>query len=427
MTSPVLSRGPLSWQQESIVRSASSCGRESLWTSFDIPSGVSNDELLSRIDRLVRREHSVRIVAADRNGVSYADAIPLPIRYARCARPDEVPDFVARHKHAQFTEGEPKWQLTIIEHPDAAGRPARTALAVFDFLIADMFSLALLRRELCTGVGPSSDRGAGRYREWVLQQRAQFDVDAAGALSVAGEFWDGHLGGTSPSRWTPLPGVTDAAPGQVGGTVWLSVPVSVSAEDLRTAARRVGATPYALTVAAVAAGADEEDITLRVINSGRTPRSAATFGWLATSTPIRLCRPGLREFDVAMAAVRTAWQRVLPHQHTPWEYLRTACAARGVTEWAAAGRRQLVVNFFPDPVGGLDAADFADKRADLRMTHVELLVVPLASGGFMFRMLCDSGDLNVESVRRFLHALADGFATHVRAATGNRRDKETAR
>ncbi|GAA4238643.1 hypothetical protein GCM10022254_55430 [Actinomadura meridiana] len=418
MTSPALASGPLSWQQESVVRSAATCGRECLWTAFEIPSDVSNDELISRLGRLVRREHSLRIVAVDPAGVGYADAIELPIRYARCSGPGGVPEFVARNKHVEFASGRPRWQLTIIDHRDPAGRPARSALAVFDFMIADMFSLALLRQELCTGVAPSAKRGAGRYREWVVRQRAEFDVDAVDAVSTARAFWDEHLGGASPSGSTPLPGVDDAAPDQVGGTVWLSVPVPMSAADLAAAARRAKATPYTLAVASVAAtiatGTAEDDVTLRVINSGRVPDAAATFGRLATSTPIRLNRPGLAGFDVAVAEVRAAWRRVLPHQHTPWEYLRTVCAGRGVTEWEAAGQRQLVVNFFPAPADGLGAADFADKRADLRMTHVELLVVPLVSGGFMFRMMCDSGDLDVESVRRFLHVLADGFTAHVR-------------
>ncbi|MFI6344085.1 hypothetical protein [Streptomyces sp. NPDC050560] len=418
MTSAVADTGPLSWQQETLVRSVPTCGRESMWTAFRLPAEVSDDEMLRRLERLVLREASLRIVSADLTGVGYAGISPLPVRRVRCAAADEVPAYVAAHKSVPFDSGEPQWQLTVIEHPDGTGRPARTVLAVFDFLLVDMFSLALLRKELCTGVAPSRDRGAGMYREWVVRQRAEFDVDARDALAAARTFWDGHLGGASPSRRTPLPGVADAPPGQAGGTVWLSLPVPVSAAELRAAARRARATPYALTVASVVstvAAGSVDDITLRLISSGRTPRSAATFGRLATSTPIRLRSPGMGEFGVAMGAVRTAWQRVLPYQHTPWEYLRTACAARGVTEWEAAGQRQLVVNFFPDPVGGIDAADFADKRADLRMTHVELLVVPLESGGFMFRMLCDAGDLDVESVRRFLRALSDGFMAHVRA------------
>ena len=417
---PSLRRGPLSWQQESFLQRAMPFGAGEINIDFPVPDEVSDAELLHRLQSMADRQSALRIVDHDRDSVIYQDPLNVSLIHHECGSPDEVRDFIARSRHQDYpvTRGRPRWHMTLMRHRDHDGRPARTAFALFDHFIADRYSAALIRRELSTGLPARHDSDADVYDRWVDQQRTEFDP-ATDAGRTAGRFWRRHLDGTSPNRATPLPVFADQHPAQRRGIVWYSVHVPLPPGALHAACRAGRATPFVLTLASIAATTAEasqvDDITLRLITSGRTPRSSAVVGWLNTSIPVRLRHRELGSLSGALTAMRDTWRDVLPYQHTPWEYLtRTFFPAGAPPHTWLSGPRQLLVNFFPDVVDGLTEADYADGANESFQQHdVALYIVPLTSGGFMFRMHGDAADLHPVRARRFLHTLRDRFVAHI--------------
>ncbi|KUN04545.1 hypothetical protein AQI95_19575 [Streptomyces yokosukanensis] len=421
MATPVLRLSPLSWQQESLLLRPSPFGAGEIHTDFPVPDEVTDDELLRRAQRLADRESALRIVDHGPDGVVQQEPLQVRLHHHTCESPADVREFIARSRHQDFphTPGEPRWRLTVIRHRDGGGRPARTAFALFDHFIADRVSVALVRRELSTGVpARPGDDAADGYLAWVERQRAEFDPHTHQGLAAA-RFWRRHLDGVSPHQATPVPVFTDAPRGDTRGTAWYSVHVALPPGAVRQACRATAATPSVLVLSSIAAttasacGAD--DLTLRLITGGRTPGSATTIGWLNTCVPVRLRDRELGTLRGALAATRTAWQEILPYQHTPWEYLWRTCAPEGAPAhgWLA-GHRQLVVNFFPDVVDGLTEADYADRTDDFEQQYLALYVVPLADGGFMLRLIGDAGEVDPTAARRYLDALRDGLLAHVR-------------
>ncbi|WP_128378552.1 condensation domain-containing protein [Streptomyces cavernae] len=419
MHSSTVIKGPLSWQQErALAREAQNGQGEAFVTTFAIPDTVTDDELGRRLIRMVDREPNLRAVDADAGGITYASSVDPPLRHEQCSEAQEIRTFISEQKHIRLERGKsPLWNLTVVRHQTVDGRPVRTAIAVFDHLIADMGSAALLRRELCTGAEGAPGKGAGQYHAWVAEQRREFDPTAD---TDARRFWLSHLGGTFPTHATPLPGIADAEPGQGSGSICLSGHVPVSSAALRAACHKNRATPFILVLGAVAAtaaqssGADE--ITLQAVTSGRTARSAETFGCLNSSMPIRLRHPDLGNFDSAVSVASAAWQQVLPYQHTPWDYLwEVADVSDGAMRGWAACRRELIVNFMPAPVEGISEHDVADQRSDRIVEYLSFEIFPLASGGFMFRMAFDPSDMEVESVRDLLQRVKNSFTDRVQA------------
>jgi hypothetical protein len=418
----VLRSGPLSWQQESLLLRPSTFGAGEIHTEFTVPPDVTDDELLKRAQRLADRESALRVIDYSLHGVTFQDALTVRLHSHECGSYEEAREFIARMRHQDYPRaaGEPVWRLTVLRHRDHEGRYVRTAVVLFDHFVVDRYSVDLVRRELSTGE-PTRDAADDEdgYGAWVIRQRAEFDPDTHAGRAAA-RFWQRHLDGASPNQSTPVPVFTAAPSGGQRGTAWYSVRVPLEPGALRRACRAGRATPAVLALASItattAAASGTDDLVLRLLTSGRTPRSAKAIGWLNTSVPLRLQHRELGTLQGALAAVRENWQATLPYQHTPWEYVWQTCAPAGSpTHGWLAGHRQLLVNFFPDAVGTLTEADFAERTDDFQQHYLALYVVPLTSGDFMFRMIGDVDDVEPVAARRFLNALRDDFITHVRA------------
>ncbi|MFI0421726.1 hypothetical protein [Spongiactinospora sp. 9N601] len=422
MTTSSLTCGPLSLQQEAAQRNWH--GKDIISKSFDLPASISEEELHRRVRRMIERERGLRTVAYDREGVTYADRLAAPIYYVTCATPSQMDEASRAARRVEWAPNGPIWRLVVFRRTGAAPSAPRRALLVIDHMICDNVTVGLMVREILTGREPDAVRGGGRHDEWSRQQRLHFDPGDPEVRRRAREFWTAALGGTSPRRATPLPGVRDASPGVSRGAVALSVHVPVDAESAAAAAREAGATPFTLALASFAAtlanGAGLDDLSFAITTPGRPPDFAAAYGWMATQVPLRVAGEGLREFGTALDAVRGAWSRILGRLHNPWEFVVAACADSGELDWDPCGRRQLVINYFAEPVAGITGEHYRDKHPEyLRgMRWIELQVVPLVSGGYLFRFLCDSDDVDRESVRDLLRRLADGYTDHVNTILG---------
>ncbi|WP_410595593.1 condensation domain-containing protein [Amycolatopsis sp. lyj-23] len=396
-------------------------GAGEIHTDFQVPEEVTDAELVRRCQWLVSREAALHTLDHYVDGAFLDGTLRVEMTRHDCDSPEDVRRFISESRHHDFprSAGEPRWRFWLVRHPDHAGRPVRSGLAIFDHFIADRRSAALARRELATGVPFRQPGSPGDYRDWIDSQRIEFNPGTHHGRAAAG-FWRRHLDGGSPNEATPLPVYADAPTGQRRGTIWHSVHVPVDVEHLTRICRASGCTPFVLTMASIAATTAElsksDDLTLRIVTSGRTPSSAATFGWLNSCVPIRLRHRELAALQGALAAAKQAWREVLPYQHTPWEYLWRTCAPDGAPEhgWLG-GRRQLLVNYFPDTVDGLDESAFVD-RVDpvLQQDYLALYIVPLSSGGFMFRLIGDADDVDPVLARRLLDTLRANFLSHAR-------------
>src|SRR4051812_24042112 len=165
MTAVVLRRGALSWQQESFLLQRSRHGStvvpgEVVSATVGVSSEVGEDELVRRLHRLAEREVSLQAVEHDERGVTYAENLPLPITFARCATAADAAALIARSKKWECapTRG-PRWRAVVVSHPGEEGGPVRSVLLQVDHLVTDRHSLDLLCRELSTG---EPHQGVGR-------------------------------------------------------------------------------------------------------------------------------------------------------------------------------------------------------------------------------------------------------------------------
>ncbi|WP_236796482.1 condensation domain-containing protein [Amycolatopsis sp. GM8] len=413
-----MTRIPLSWQQESFLGVPDRVGEpEAIPEQFTVPAGVTADEVLARLTRIVAEEPSLRIVSVSLSGVTIADQVPLPVTRCVVSDAEEIADVVARHKETVLPrDGRPLWRVLLIEHGTAV-----RVFVQFDHLIADRLTLGQFRAELCTGIRPPAGRGGGGYLDWVTTQRTEFSADRR-ASSAAAEFWRRHLDGTSPHRAPRMPLTYNETDGQrQPGTALLAAYMPIPADKVAQACKSVRATPLSLVLASTAATlarmGGEEDLTLKVLTAGRRPRSAAVYGWLNSVVPLRLRDPGLASFTRALDVTRTAWREVLPRQHTPWEFIWRMCepGAPSGTGWVA-GAGQLIVNMFPDALTGLDPRTYPDKfLPGARRDCADLEVSSFGADGYLMRLICDTAWGAPHEMRSLIDAIRDDFMANVRS------------
>ncbi|GAA1713225.1 hypothetical protein GCM10009745_71870 [Kribbella yunnanensis] len=422
MTTSTMTRGTLSVQQETTQLNGH--GRDPIWQRFALPGSVSMEELRRRVERMTAREPGLRTVAVDRTGVTYADLVQAPIISVPSADPQDRDRLFRAALDDDWEAAGPLWRLVVFT--PTKGAPTE-ALLVIDHLIADVVTAALIAREIRTGQEPEASRGGGRFEEWARRQRSEFDPRNHDAAAEARSFWTEALGGTSPRRATALPAIRDAVPGSGANTVAVSIHVPIDPATIVSVARKARTTPFMLAMASfaatIAAATDTDDMSFAVVHHGRGPAHAAVYGWLATVAPVRIVQAGLSDLSTALTAVRKAWGRILGRLDTPWEYITGVCAGTGELDWGPVGHRQFLINYFTEPVAGITPEHYRDQHPEFPrgMRWLELQLIPLDSGGHMFRFLCNSDDLDPESVRELLQLLADGYTHHVDLIQGELR------
>ncbi|MFJ6076504.1 condensation domain-containing protein [Streptomyces sp. NPDC093065] len=412
-----ISRGPLSWQQESMMGSGGA-PNEIFEISLEIPSSVTEAELIQRVRRLVQREPALRIIGFDHDGVVYDEEMQPPIEFGSDDFIENLDAPLVRNSGEEINL--PMWHLAVSDREDSTGGH-RKAIARFNHFIVDRDSANLIRGELETGIEADPRRGAGSYRDWVVKQRRDFDPSARNTDTR--RFWTNYLDADWYTRRAPVSFCAASYPVTGHAAIRLSKHVAISRESVQSACMSLKSTPLAILIAAIVAtvsnDSGENDITLQIITSGRNIHSTSAIGWLSNYVPIRISGENLQDFPNALSASKKALQAIVRFQDTPAAYLdkmyTETFAPSGVTK-----ERQIVVNLFSEIVSGLSPEDFSDQRfvmsdSDFTMsgTDVGLLVAPMAEGGYIFRLDGASSDPTGTEERKFLQSLTRRFTEEI--------------
>lgn len=406
-------RGPVSWQQMARLQDeAAHGGYDSIWNMFEIPPQLQADQVLSRLAGIISRERALRIVESGRRGtqdgwVRYLDAIEPPVAQLACtSRADAVETARQLAIERFMRDGQPAWRFGLLSYPADCGRTALLGCVALDHFVSDGRSMHLLQLELA-GLGETgTGKRHGNYREWVSGQRSRFPFYETRTDTAAQRFWRSHLDGTSADRQTVLPFSTipePAAPAQIRS---LNFGQPLSIESIRREAARRGVTPFLLVLAAVTATVAQtssaDDITLRLISSGRVHRYLDNQGWFADSLPIRLCDARLTDFDRALAAVHQRWSQMLQFHDTPLGYIRAACAPIRPPVDEQPERRQLVVNFVPHEIGGMYPESVEENTADGDIDGLHLILLADQAGRCRLGAMFSPAHFATAGVRSFV-------------------------
>lgn len=400
-------RQDLAWQQLGLLRREAE-RQERLPNSatvFGLP-GLTEPELTRRLTELVSQQDSLRLAAVcgrDGGSAIYADYLAPPVHTIAAGSVEEARSIAMELVDRPFSrDAGPLWELCIIDHPDLAGQPCRTACAAFDRLITDGRSLFVFQQALLADGG--STARAGRFRDWVSWQRRRFPVGRTETATPEREFWLKYLDGTQPDRPTPLPFWSEGPISDAGEIIHQDLPGDAAV--LAAAARRLQTTPFSLFLATIAAAVSAVsgagDITLRVHVTGRRPGYLDTLGPFGETLPIRFCHPALSDPRAALAAARDAWIATLPYQATPWDYIRAICAGDDVPS-VSYRPPQVMVNFVPWAAAPLHWQFYeAQTRVQVRVATLQLSAAVRADSSYHLSCLFDPGRYAAAGVRQFL-------------------------
>jgi hypothetical protein len=337
-------------------------GTRNAGVTFPLPPDEPMARLRERLAGMVERQDVLRITDLPPGGdgpLTYADAIDLPLITARADSADQVRALLAELRTRQFAHHSgPLWMVVVIDYPDGSGVARRTACAVLDHHVADCISSLLLQDGVCgRGAHPPVTR-RGTYQEWVRWQLEQYPMDNPAELATpARDFWRRYFDGGAPNRATALPFcVPDAPLSGLEHVMYRDLPTPTAA--LHRAAGVLACSPLMLVLASMAAAVgeltSEDDLTMRYLAHGRTPRVVDTLGWFSDYVPLRIRTSSLADPRQALRAAVTAWLALVEHEVTPWGYILGVC---GATD---AERPQIVVNVLPR----IDAAQLLPSPTD---------------------------------------------------------------
>ncbi|HEU4452819.1 MAG TPA: amino acid adenylation domain-containing protein, partial [Longimicrobium sp.] len=156
---------------------------------------------------------------------------------------------------------------------------------------------------------------AAWQREWLRGER--LDAQAA--------WWRGHLAGAPAVLELPADRPRPPVRSDRGGALPFALPAEV-AEAVRALARREGATPFMVLLAAwslfLSRASGEEDVVVGTPVAGRTrAETEAMIGFFVNTLPIRTDLSGDPAFTALLARVREATLGAFAHQDLPFERL----------------------------------------------------------------------------------------------------------
>jgi Condensation domain len=343
----MISQGPMSWQQAVNLRRDALLGIQTGNSGLlmTLPPDEPISAVYDRLVALVRDEDALRIVKLPLGGnglVDYEDEIELPVFTERAEAAEQVTRRSAELRQARFaSSGGPLWKLVIFEHPDEAGRPARTGCVILDHHIADGRSTVVFGDRIAGRADAAISRAS--YRDWVDWQLENFPMqDTAQTPRPARDFWRQYFAGSAPNRPTVLPGC-DPTSTLCGLEHIMTRDLPTSTQELRGAAGTLRTTPFLLFAASVISTisslTQEDDIAYRYVTHGRIPRFLDTIGWFSDNMPIRARGESLADPMAALSAVTSGRQEMLEFEMTPFGYILAAC------EEKETETPQVVINF----------------------------------------------------------------------------------
>jgi hypothetical protein len=406
--------GPLSWMQEFVLERELTRGAYlPVWTVFEVPADITDDELASRLGAVVASQDMLRaadFTPGDAGQVYCQPDIKLPLRHLECADLSELRSVLAGNDQTFTRDGGPLWQLTVCHLGDGH----RFAYLVLDHLIADALSMQGIADVLTGALALDTMRQGGSYWDWVHWQRAEFPREDNRRIAPSRDFWLRHLDGTMPDRPAPLPFAASDADARPGQVTTLTTDLPVSSEELRAGAGRLHATPFLVVFAGVvswvARKADCYDTTVRVLDSGRRRPYNHTVGCLADAFPMRICDKSADDPARSLDVGRRILGEIMPAKGlTPWHYLRRVCAS----DERGASRGQLMISVQP---GGPNVlADEPGERVS--PGHVDELQVVLtqnARGSCRLAVSLSNEDFSTAGGRELVESLSGLLTRAVR-------------
>ncbi|WP_055518644.1 condensation domain-containing protein [Streptomyces ossamyceticus] len=353
--------------------------------------------------------------------VCYASDIRLPVRTIRCDSHDEMIAVSDELAAKPFERGDLLWQLVIIEHPDAAGRPVRTACAMFDHMVTDGRSMHLLEQELLHGAPPHGDRYRGNYRTWVSWAREAYRHRHGGPSSPSRDFWLRVLDGAEADTASAIPFAIRPAQPFRGVATSIQATAPVSFQQLMRASRLLRTTPFLMVVAsavAVAARAGRvDDLVFRVITTGRPTPFMNTHGWFADSLPMRLRDGALDDTGRVLGLLAPLWSGMMAHQDTPWDFIRTACSPSRTPVWEEPGTQQLVVNFWPFESRSTGRPGTTVTSFPAHIESLHLFICPRSNGQSEVSCMFNADHFRIEETRKFVEGVVDQLVALVTSAS----------
>jgi hypothetical protein len=416
-------RGESTWQQSYIADLLRRDGEDvdSLGcrvTAFRLPDEVAYEDVRRRLADLMAREQVLQITRLeDRPGghVLFTPGVEVPLQRVKVDAPagvDAVIEEMSDEEIPRRDTGSPLWKATVVEHPDEAGRPARSLCAAFDFHISDGASLRLFREAVLTG--DCRDRGPqhGEYRQWAEWQRREYPMDRIDPSAPAGQFWRRYLDGTDPDHPTVFPFSAPPHTPLSGNMHWIRRELPVTVPALRNAAGTRRSSPFLLLlagfVATVGGVAGVDDTVVRVNTNGRPSGYLRTLGAFADILPFRARHHALGDPQHALRAVTDGWKGVPEHCTTPWEYIVRLCGDPAPAT-RVPGHPKMMFNFMPWPVDRRHFRPGSGQHEGRLGTFQFMLNVADDDGGVLLTCQFDPERLAAPGVVAFLDTLGQNL------------------
>jgi amino acid adenylation domain-containing protein len=325
-----------------------SLGQERLWAlqrlaphspAHNIPvtlriSGPLDAEALERaVGEIVRRHEALRTVIVDAGGVPAQRVLPfagfrLPVHdltaMGRDGREEEARRRISEDRRTPFDmDGAPLFRAFLVRvAADDHLLHADVHHAVFDGWSAAVYQRELwaLYAAFSRGEASPLPELAVQYADYATWQRGWMDDDA-----VEGEvgWWRKTLSGAPPLLELPTDRPRPAARSGRANVTGALLPAEIL-DGVRTLARREGATPFMVLLAALdvvlSRWSGQDDVVVGTQVAGRThARTGPMLGMFANTLALRVSLAENPTFRALLARVREATLAAYAHQEVPFE------------------------------------------------------------------------------------------------------------
>lgn len=301
--------------------------------AFRLRGDLNRSALEAAFADLVIRHESLRTVFSMSDGVPYqrvldpAESVP-GVLFTEAAETDLDELLAAEAVHLFDLAERPPVRVSLF----ALGPDDHVLCIVIHHIAVDGWALAPLLRDLaeaygsrCRGEAPSRRPLAIQYADYALWQQELMDggQEPGGLIAEQLDFWRSTLAGLPEQLALPSDAVRAAETSTRAGTVAVSC-ATAAYEQLVDLARSVGATPFMMAHAAVAAlltrvGAGT-DIPLGTVVAGRADEALDDIvGFFVNTLVLRTDTSGDPGFRELLERVRAADLAAFAHQDVPFE------------------------------------------------------------------------------------------------------------
>ncbi|HEU4560440.1 MAG TPA: amino acid adenylation domain-containing protein [Longimicrobium sp.] len=329
---------PLSFDQERLwmlQREAPHSPAYNLPVTLRISGSLDAEALERAVGEIVRRHEALRTVIVDAGGVPAQRVLPfagirLPVHDLTAMRPDareeEARRLVSEDGRTPFAmEGAPLFRAFLVRvAADDHLLHANAHHALFDGWSAALYQRELwaLYAALARGEASPLPELAVQYADYAIWQRGRMDDDA---VQRELGYWRETLSGAPPLLDLPTDRPRPAAQSHRAAVTGTLLQAEIL-DGVRTLARREGATPFMVLLAALDvvlsrwSGQDEVVVGTQV--AGRTHAGTEPMlGMFQNTLALRVSLAGNPAFRALLARVRKATLSAYAHQEVPFEHV----------------------------------------------------------------------------------------------------------